>query len=409
MKINNLFFLIFFSVIVLKSSAQFRFVDSCVQFTVNLKINNPYSDTISYLYFDCEKNQGYRERVILQNGMFKLSGTVNRAAEIIFICKPSALFDDSSYYRLIVEAGTIEVELTMTDSNIVNDRVAGSPAQLEQRNWQNQNRILLQFDEKNLRAYSNFLRNDVQHNTVEGEKVKQNFESRLNLLREVRAAVALDFIKLNPDSYFSSNILSRYARLYSPDTVMYYFHSLTLRVQQSAFGNRILNDVFARSDNWQLFSNYLDSTTYKKVKNIRSLYDISLPSLKGDTVSLSKYKGKIILIDFWASWCGPCVKSIPVVNRLMDEVKDLPIVILPVSVDVNEQNWRNAVKSNKYGGTQLLDRQSLLATYYKVLGYPTYVIIDQNGKLVDGNAAKPNDGETLKKRLLELVNNKRDK
>lgn len=96
-----------------QSSAQFKFIDSCVQFNVSLKINNPYSDTIYYLYFDCNKNQGFRERVILQNGKFHLSGTVNRSAEIIFICKPNALFEDSSYYTLIVEEGNIDVELTM--------------------------------------------------------------------------------------------------------------------------------------------------------------------------------------------------------------------------------------------------------------------------------------------------------
>ena len=388
----------------LSTVAQFKLVDSCVQFNVNLKISNPYSDTISYLYFDCEKNQGYRERVVLKNGKFRLSGTVNRAAEIIFICKPSALFEDSSYYRLIVESGTINVELTMSDSNIVKDRVTGSPAQLEKRNWEIQNRIFLQFDENNLRSYSSFLRSDEQRNAADGEKTIQNFQSRLSLLRELRAAIALEYIKNNNDSYFSVAILRLYVRLYSVDTVMHYFESLSPRVQQSTFGKYILNDAFARSDNWQHFSNFLDSTTYKKIKSIRSLYDISLPSLVGDTVSLAKYKGKIILIDFWASWCGPCIKSIPAINRLMEEVKDLPIVILPVSVDVNELSWRKAVKENNYNGIHLLDKHSLLAAYYKVLGYPTYVIIGPDGKLLDGNAVKPNDGETLKKRLLEVTN-----
>lgn len=395
--------LFFLLLAVTQSFAQFKFVDSCVQFNVSLKINNPYSDTIYCLYFDCNKNQGFRERVILQNGKFHLSGTVNRSAEIIFICKPNALFEDSSYYTLIVEEGNIDVELTMIDSNIVQDRVTGSLAQTEKRKWEMQNSILLRSDEKYARAYSKFLRSKDPADTAAREKRMQDFQNRLSLLKELRSAIALDYIKAHPHSYFSGAIFKRYGRLYPVDTIMNYFESFSPRVQQSAFGKYILNDAFARSDNWQLFSHYLDSATFKRVKNMRSLYDVSLPALKADTVSLSSYKGKIILIDFWASWCGPCVKSIPAINRLMDEVKDLPIAILPVSVDINEDHWRNAIKKYNYKGTQLLDKQSLLAAYYKVLGYPTYVIIDQDGKLVDGNAAKPTDGESLKRQLIELV------
>lgn len=283
------------------------------------------------------------------------------------------------------------------------DRVTGSIAQMEKRKWQMQNSILLQSDEKHARAYSKFLRSKDPADTAAREKRMQDFQNRLSLLKELRSAIALDYIKANPNSYFSGAIFKRYIRLYTVDTIMQYFKFLSFNVQQSTFGKYILSDALARSDNWQLFSDYLDSATYKKVKDIRSLYDVSLPSLKGDTVSLSKYKGKIILIDFWASWCTPCVRSIPALNRLMVDVKGLPIVILPVSVDVNEPKWRNAIESHKFKTEQLLDKQGLLAAYYKVLGYPTYVIIDHEGKLIDGNAPSPNEGESLKNKLIELA------
>lgn len=374
-------------------------MDSCVQFNVNLTINHPYSDSITYLYYDCAKKQGYRQRVALKNGAFKLTGTVNRSDEVIFICNPSSLFEDSSYYRLIVGEGTTSVQLTMKGPAIIADKTTGSKAQSEMRLWKEQHRVVLQKDEKYAGMYRRFLRSSDPADTVDLQKRKLEFQTRLNLLSEVRAAIALDYIRQHPNSYFSGSLLSRYKRLCHADTVMVYFHRLTPGVQQSAFGKQILDDAFARSDNWELFSNYLDSTTYEKVKTIRSVYDLSLPSVKGDTISLSNYKGKIILLDFWASWCGPCITNIPALNRLMDEVKEWPVVVLSVSVDVNENNWRNAIQKYNYKGVQLLDRSSLLAAYYKVLGYPTYILIDQNGKLIEGNAPGPEDGNTLRGKI----------
>lgn len=402
MKLKRLLLFVVIS-IYYNAGAQFKFVDSCVQFNIHLKINNPYSDTISYLYFDCDKNQGYRQRVVLQNGVFHLSGTVNRSGEIMFICKPAALSEDSSYYRLIVEGGRVDVEVTMADSNIVSDRVTGSEAQIQKRNWERQNRIFLETDERYLKSYSNLLRSKDVNNTIERERLTRDFQSKLDLLVELRLKLAAEYIRANKDSYFSVRLLDKFKRRFPVDTILHYFQLLTPRVQQSSFGKSVLNEALAQSNNWQAFSAFFDSTTYHRVKNIRSIYDISLPSLNGTGVSLSKYKGKIILLDFWASWCPPCIRSIPAINQLQEEIEGQPIVILPVSVDVNEKHWRNAVEKNMFKGLQLLDKESLLAAYFKVLGYPTYVIIDQNGKLVNGNTPSPNDGQSLKTLLIELA------
>ena len=152
------------------------------------------------------------------------------------------------------------------------------------------------------------------------------------------------------------------------------------------------------------FSDYMDSSFYEKLKNIKSIYDISLTSIDGETISLSKYKNKILLLDFWSSWCNPCVASIPYVNQLIDDLKNHSIEIISVSMDAKPSVWKNAVTNNNYKGVHLLDKDGLLATYYKVLWAPKYIIIDNTGAIIDADAPSPREGESLKRKILESAN-----
>ena len=166
----------------------------------------------------------------------------------------------------------------------------------------------------------------------------------------------------------------------------------------------ILEDVFKRSNDWAFFSDYMDSSFYLKLENIKSIYDVSLTSLNGETVTLSKYKNKILLFDFWSSGCKPCIASIPSINRLIEDFKNLPVEIISVSMDTKESVWKKTVSSNNYEGVHLLDKDGFLSTYYKVMWVPKYIIIDNTGAIIDADAPSPRDGESLKRKILENAN-----
>ena len=113
--------------------------------------------------------------------------------------------------------------------------------------------------------------------------------------------------------------------------------------------------------------------------------EITLPNVNDSTISLSSLKGKVVLIDFWASWCGPCRASIPSVVKLYNKLKDQGFEVFGVSIDSKKSNWVRAIRQDKIKYTQVIDIagwNSTVASTYGVAEIPTTFLIDQTGKIV---------------------------
>lgn len=125
----------------------------------------------------------------------------------------------------------------------------------------------------------------------------------------------------------------------------------------------------------------------------------------GNTVNLNLFKGKYLVIDFWGSTCGPCIKNIPAWNKLVDNFKD-SIQFISVSLDKSIVSWKNAIIKHKFKGLQVRDLQGfngVAAIYCKVLWIPKYIIADKNGKIINYEPPHPNEPE-LKRLLNDLLN-----
>ncbi len=384
------------------SFCQFKFIDSCSKFSLYLKIENPYSDTIVFRYKDCNKDAGIIEHVLLTNGEARIKGYINRSADMIINCDLNAPFEDSSFFRLILEPGDITVNLTMVGANIVKVVTKGSVSQTERQKWNNDNRFLLQMQNNYLNDYSRFLRSNSKLDSVEQQKKQQEYQHKIDVLGELKKKIALDYIKLYPNSYFSGALLFQYKRLYSPEIIMQYFNRFSNNVQQSDFGKYILDDVLKRSNNWDYLEAYMDSASYRKLKNIKSVFDVSLTGINGKEVSLSKYKGKILLLDFWGSWCTPCIASIPHINQLIYDLKDYPVEVISVAMRTKEDVWKKIILNKNYKGVHLNDTDGILSAYYKVLGAPKYVIVGPDGNLLNSDAPYATS-PMLKKTILEIM------
>jgi peroxiredoxin len=130
--------------------------------------------------------------------------------------------------------------------------------------------------------------------------------------------------------------------------------------------------------------------------------DIKLSNPNGKVLSLSSYKGKIILLDFWASWCGPCRQENPNVVRAYQKYKDKGFTIFSVSLDDNKDKWQQAIQKDGLlwdaHVSDLKGWQSSAAQLYQVKGIPATFLIGKDGKIVGTNLR----GENLEAKLAEL-------
>jgi len=123
--------------------------------------------------------------------------------------------------------------------------------------------------------------------------------------------------------------------------------------------------------------------------------DFTLNDMDGRAVSLSALKGKVVFIDFWATWCVPCIASMPKTHELMAPFKDRDdIVFLNVNIQDETARWKNFVTKEKMPGVNLFadkDQSDLLFKNFNFSGIPHFVLIDKEGNIMDANADNSKD------------------
>jgi peroxiredoxin len=132
--------------------------------------------------------------------------------------------------------------------------------------------------------------------------------------------------------------------------------------------------------------------------------EIALPSANGDTIRLSSLKGKVVLLDFWASWCPPCRASNKQLVKLYPKFKDKGFEIFGVSLDDNKSQWTKAIQKDKVSWMQVNDGggwDAKTAISWDIRAIPTSYLINKEGKLI----ATDLDGKELEKALKDILGN----
>ncbi|ATL48330.1 hypothetical protein COR50_14800 [Chitinophaga caeni] len=122
----------------------------------------------------------------------------------------------------------------------------------------------------------------------------------------------------------------------------------------------------------------------QKLKAGKPMPSISYPTPGGQLANLEKYKGKYLLVDFWASWCGPCRQAIPKVKELYETYKEKGFAVVSISIDTDEKAWRKAMKDENMPWEQMLssNKDETMKTF-QFSGIPTLYLVDPEGNIIN--------------------------
>ncbi len=194
--------------------------------------------------------------------------------------------------------------------------------------------------------------------------------------------------------YVKANSQSALAAFY----VNYLYAKKGLEEMKS--GIALLNDTLKSSAYYKILAERVKKLERIEVGQVAP--DFTMKDPEGNDVSLSSFKGKYLLIDFWASWCKPCRMENPNVVKMYQKYKDKGFEILGVSLDQRRESWVRAISSDQLNWSHVSDLkewQNEAAQLYAVTTIPHTVLLDTNGVII----AKNLRGEELAKKIEELV------
>jgi thiol-disulfide isomerase/thioredoxin len=132
--------------------------------------------------------------------------------------------------------------------------------------------------------------------------------------------------------------------------------------------------------------------------------DFTLKSMGGKNLKLSEMTGNVVLINFWASWCGPCREEMPLLNALHKKYQPLGFTVLGVNVEENVDGARSFLKNVPVDFPILLDNTNEVSKRYKVVAMPTTVVVDRDGNMrFLHEGYKPGDEKKYRQMIKKLI------
>ncbi len=124
-------------------------------------------------------------------------------------------------------------------------------------------------------------------------------------------------------------------------------------------------------------------TDYSFAKSTSLASDFTLNDLCGKKVTLSQFRGKVVILNFWSIWCGPCLAEMPSLNKLYLEFKDKGLVVLAIAEDPAEKPVRSYIQEKGIAFSILMDKERKVYFKYSLFGIPVSFLIDKKGAIVE--------------------------
>jgi peroxiredoxin len=363
------------------------------KYTVHAKIGRLQPPATAYLFVDDNIDS-----TAIRNGVFRFSGSVSEAkpAMILISYDGNGQYSDDpratpSILNFYLEPGKISV--TSADS-LEHAKVTGGAVQADYSRLLDQ----LKANYEALRRFNNEFNSASEEQKASGEYM-QNSDKKLAAIGSEQMDIYRKFIKDNPGSLMSLFVLECYARQESATLLNASFISPELSEIETLYNSL---DPKVRSCKQGIeFYKLMKKGVKVEIGNIAP--DFALPDTAGNLVSLKDFRGKYVLIDFWASWCGPCREENPFVVEAYNEYRSQGFTVLGVSLDSGAKElWLKAIYEDGLAWTHVSDLKGWkneAALIYSVKGIPQNYLLDPEGVVVAINLR----GEDLKRKLAELI------
>lgn len=284
------------------------------------------------------------------------------------------------YATVFLQGGKIKISSVDSFANV---KVKGSKANVE---FVKLNHQLKPYNEQLEKLYVQYTEYRKAKNTIEQKAVEAKIDS---LEEKMNSDVYGNYVKTNAGSPLALYALQRFAG-YDIDAakVEPLFNQLAPAVQSSESGLAFQTKI----------------ETAKKLGVGKNAIEFTQNDTLGNPISLSSFKGKYVLLDFWASWCGPCRAENPNVVKAFSQYKDKGFTILSVSLDQPgaKDKWLKAIHDDNLTWTHVSDLQfwnNAVAKLYGIQAIPASFLLDPQGKIIGKNLR----GEELVKKLKEVL------
>ncbi|MGN5955712.1 redoxin domain-containing protein [Sphingobacterium lactis] len=349
--------------------------------TYLLKGNAPKElKKVYLLYYDYTTDEQVIDSTEVKDGQFSFNGEIDGTSYAGLIFRKNFKDEQTSVisdFWFYLSSGQTIIDTSQGAGKILSgDKGAQEYIAFSEE----RNKIRDNFNTPAYKAYDDKIESlEEQINQLRAER-DQKFGKWENLFDEAQ----LKFIETHPNSSLSIQFLESMVSVETVnDRVKNLFNALNPELKKSAKGKKLQNIFNA--------SNFTIGSIAP---------DFEQPDENGKMVKLSDFRGKYVLVDFWASWCVPCRKENPNVVKAFQAYKDKGFTILGVSLDDKKENWLKAIKDDGLNWTNVSDLKgwrNAAAQLFAINAVPSNMILSPEGKII----AKDLRGEDLEKFLME--------